>query len=228
MCPTSCLLYTVPDLPRSYKDLPTEVIFIQIVLASVDDMDRITIETGMQDISAGSCIKFVPRTHEANFLDIQPRYGWEILIFNVYFYLFKFGIHVQHLLFSLSSPSCWSFLGQTGGNQVLSLQTPGCMWSGIAAHEFMHALGFVHEQSRSDRDHYVTIVWKNIMPGLEERPLPCNVPGARISSFRSTKAKVLFLFWQNTFITSGNRSQIISTARMTTALSCITDGELLL
>lgn len=39
-------------------------------------MDRITIETGMQDISSGTCIKFVPRTHEANFLDIQPRYGW--------------------------------------------------------------------------------------------------------------------------------------------------------
>ncbi|KAJ0070354.1 hypothetical protein NL108_007703, partial [Boleophthalmus pectinirostris] len=98
------------------------------------DMDRITIETGMQDISAGTCIKFVPRTHEASFLDIQPRFG------------------------------CWSFLGQTGGSQTLSLQTPGCMWSGVAAHEFMHALGFVHEQSRSDRDHFVTIVWKNIMP----------------------------------------------------------------
>lgn len=41
----------------------------------VDDMDRITVETGMQDISAGTCIKFVPRTHEASFLDIQPRYG---------------------------------------------------------------------------------------------------------------------------------------------------------
>ncbi|XP_028292412.1 high choriolytic enzyme 1-like isoform X1 [Gouania willdenowi] len=98
-----------------------------------DDMDRITIETGMQDIATGTCVKFIPRTHEASFLDIQPRYG------------------------------CWSFLGQTGGSQTLSLQTPGCMWSGVASHEFMHALGFVHEQSRSDRDHYVTIVWKNVM-----------------------------------------------------------------
>uniref|UniRef100_A0A3Q3JU86 Metalloendopeptidase n=1 Tax=Monopterus albus TaxID=43700 RepID=A0A3Q3JU86_MONAL len=105
-----------------------------IISALYDDMDRITIETGMQDITSGTCIKFVPRTHEANFLDIQPRYG------------------------------CWSFLGQTGGSQTLSLQTPGCMWSGVASHEFMHALGFVHEQSRSDRDRYVTIVWKNVMP----------------------------------------------------------------
>lgn len=69
--------------------------------------------------------------------------------------------------FLLCTQSCWSFLGQTGGSQTLSLQTPGCIWSGVAAHELMHALGFVHEQSRSDRDHYVTIVWKNIMPGQD-------------------------------------------------------------
>ncbi|CAL8321633.1 unnamed protein product [Merluccius merluccius] len=105
-----------------------------IVSPLYDDMDRITIETGMQDISTETCVKFVPRTHEGSFLDIQPRYG------------------------------CWSFLGQTGGSQVLSLQSPGCMWSGVASHELMHALGFVHEQSRSDRDRYVTIVWKNIQP----------------------------------------------------------------
>ncbi|KAK2906157.1 hypothetical protein Q8A73_010100 [Channa argus] len=112
-------------------------VYIPYILSPLyDDMDRITVETGMQDISSGTCIKFVQRTHEANFLDIQPRYG------------------------------CWSFLGQIGGSQTLSLQSPGCMWSGVAAHEFMHALGFVHEQSRSDRDHYVTIVWKNIIPGM--------------------------------------------------------------
>ncbi|KAM8855632.1 high choriolytic enzyme 1 [Spinachia spinachia] len=110
-------------------------VYVPFMLSPLyDDMDRITIETGMQDIASGTCIKFVPRTHEANFLDIQPRYG------------------------------CWSFLGQTGGSQLLSLQTPGCMWSGVASHELMHALGFVHEQSRSDRDQYVTIVWSNIIP----------------------------------------------------------------
>lgn len=59
--------------------------------------------------------------------------------------------------------SCWSYLGMTGGSQTVSLQTPGCMWSGVASHEIMHALGFVHEQSRSDRDHYVSILWENII-----------------------------------------------------------------
>lgn len=76
MCPTSSPRFTVPIVPRCYKDAHTHLVFILIFrLVPVDDMDRITIETGMQDISAGTCIKFVPRTHEASFLDIQPRYG---------------------------------------------------------------------------------------------------------------------------------------------------------
>ncbi|TMS06167.1 Zinc metalloproteinase nas-14 [Larimichthys crocea] len=57
---------------------------------------------------------------------------------------------------------CWSYLGARGGRQTVSLQSPDCLRVGVISHEFMHALGFVHEQSRFDRDNYVTVMWPNI------------------------------------------------------------------
>lgn len=58
--------------------------------------------------------------------------------------------------------SCYSMIGkQYKGRQQISLGR-GCAVKGIAIHEMMHALGFFHEQSRRDRDSYITINWNNI------------------------------------------------------------------
>ncbi|NWU26806.1 MEP1B protein, partial [Dyaphorophyia castanea] len=62
---------------------------------------------------------------------------------------------------------CWSSVGNMQmGLQQLSIGA-NCDRIGTIQHEFLHALGFWHEQSRSDRDDYVTIVWNRILSGKE-------------------------------------------------------------
>ena len=56
---------------------------------------------------------------------------------------------------------CSSVIGQIGGIQTLSL-AHYCKDVGVIIHEFMHALGIGHTQSRSDRDQYVIIQNDNI------------------------------------------------------------------
>ncbi|KAI2655267.1 Meprin A subunit beta [Labeo rohita] len=66
-----------------------------------------------------------------------------------------------------SREGCWSYIGRTfPGAQTLSIGD-GCGFKAIVEHEFLHALGFWHEQSRYDRDDYVTINFTNIITGYE-------------------------------------------------------------
>ncbi|XP_029009579.2 hatching enzyme 1.2-like [Betta splendens] len=95
------------------------------------------IRGAMDSFSNSTCILFVPRSDQKDFLHIQ------------------------------SLPGCYSYVGRRGGGQLVSLSRRGCLHHGTVQHELLHALGFNHEHRRSDRDQHIRVLLENIMSGHE-------------------------------------------------------------
>ncbi|XP_063802662.1 embryonic protein UVS.2-like [Pseudophryne corroboree] len=109
---------------------------VPYTLSSVYTASQVSLfQTSMQEIETLTCVRFIPRTTEKSFLNI------------------------------ISSHGCASYVGRTGGGQMVAVDTAGCMSRGIIQHEIDHALGFHHEHTRTDRDDYVTIMQQYISPG---------------------------------------------------------------
>lgn len=70
--------------------------------------------------------------------------------------------------FRSDTQGCWSLVGRQtdriGQGQDVSIG-PGCANLNVVVHEIGHVIGFFHEQSRSDRDQYIDIIWSNVLPG---------------------------------------------------------------
>ncbi|XP_028331840.1 high choriolytic enzyme 1-like [Gouania willdenowi] len=99
--------------------------------------ERDTIVRSLRSFSQSTCIRFTPRTRQRDFVNIRSLGG------------------------------CFSFVGRRGGGQTVSLQRRGCVFNSVIQHEMLHALGFNHEQTRSDRDQHVRILLQNVIRGQE-------------------------------------------------------------
>ncbi|CAF95053.1 unnamed protein product [Tetraodon nigroviridis] len=99
--------------------------------------ERDVITNALNTFQRTTCIRFTPRTRQRDFVDIQSRGG------------------------------CYSFVGRRGAGQIVSLSRQGCVFQQIVQHEMLHALGFNHEQTRSDRDQHVRILLENVIRGQE-------------------------------------------------------------
>uniref|UniRef100_A0A8C6WEQ3 Metalloendopeptidase n=1 Tax=Neogobius melanostomus TaxID=47308 RepID=A0A8C6WEQ3_9GOBI len=95
------------------------------------------IERGLFSFHDVSCIRFVKRTSQRDYINIQSLNG------------------------------CYSYIGRRGSSQNLSLQRSGCVYHDTVQHELLHALGFHHEQKRSDRDQYIRVRLENVISGKE-------------------------------------------------------------
>lgn len=115
---------------------------VPYTLVDQTEAQKQAIRTALNEMQAKLCITFVERTTETDYIRVTS-----------------------------SESGCFSYIGRTGGAQQLNLQSyapgSGCFTKGTIMHEFIHALGFYHMQSATERDNYVTIVWANIIAGYE-------------------------------------------------------------
>ena len=104
-----------------------------VIKRSFTDSQRQNILHAMQTWSDATCIRFVERSSQHNYIN-----------------------------FIESSSKCSSKIGQYGCRQYIRLKTACADSRGVIMHEIGHALGLWHEQARPDRDSYVTIHMKNV------------------------------------------------------------------
>ncbi|WP_186645497.1 M12 family metallopeptidase [Fluviispira vulneris] len=96
---------------------------------------------------------------EMNKIEEQMRYLESIA--NITFTPVNHNFTGHHITI-INGKGCSSSVGMRYPGQAVSLNSQGCLSKGTIQHELLHALGFHHEQNRSDRDAHVKIYRHNV------------------------------------------------------------------
>lgn len=141
-------------------------------LSSTDSRPALTSGLGVEKQTTFQYLKGAGKAQIA-FISLWSNTNYSFSRINVLYRLYTF-LHILCDADNIFFPkSCFSSVGNRRvGKQVLSIGT-NCDRIATIEHEFLHALGFWHEQSRSDRDDYVRIMWDYISEGTERLTVTC-------------------------------------------------------
>lgn len=110
-----------------------------VYLSSTAKEEIYSILTAMQEYHNKTCIRFRPYIQtDTAWINIKQEYS-----------------------------GCWSSVGMKSDGQIVNLGSEKCRQHGVVIHELMHAIGFYHQQSASNRDDFIKIHWDNIRRGRE-------------------------------------------------------------
>lgn len=90
---------------------------------------------------------------------------WEIELGTGYCIQFSPNVSENYIFVTNQAGGCASAVGYIGIPEQRLHLGPGCMHTGHIIHEFVHALGFFHQQSTWDRDSYIKINDENVLDG---------------------------------------------------------------
>ncbi|OXA49034.1 Dorsal-ventral patterning protein tolloid [Folsomia candida] len=110
---------------------------IDEILSIILERHRPLIMAAMKQYEDFTCVKFIARMTEVNYLYIEQ-----------------------------GTAGCSTFFGNLRwGRQILRLGR-GCLFIGTVVHELDHTVGLHHEHNRIDGDEYIDVLWESIQQGI--------------------------------------------------------------
>uniref|UniRef100_A0A8C7FCY2 Metalloendopeptidase n=1 Tax=Oncorhynchus kisutch TaxID=8019 RepID=A0A8C7FCY2_ONCKI len=119
------------------SDATLSLLVVVHLISTTASREVAIILRGLDSFAETTCIRFFQRQNERDYLSIESRSG------------------------------CYSYVGRQGNAQTVSLARQGCLYHSTVQHELLHALGFNHEQTRSDRDNHIHVYWENIIDDMK-------------------------------------------------------------